>query len=257
MTGIKKILLATNIQYQDDSIPLPDKIASIKKIGLEEVTLIHTVPMGRWADALHDLHVKAKAVEVKKFSAATILRVARDESVSLIAVNLDRNIQWTSGKSLMRKLINSSAFPLLFIIQEREEPSGPGDRELFSHVIFATDWSAASEKALQLLLSFNKILGELEIVNVINRKLTVKDMRELKEKMARTRKKCLDAEIDAEAHVYAGNTPVEILTAAKDYKGTMIFVGGRSKKNPIKRIFTGSSTCKVAENARVPVFVIP
>ncbi|OHD65608.1 MAG: hypothetical protein A2176_13250 [Spirochaetes bacterium RBG_13_51_14] len=257
MTGIKKILLVTKLQGQDNSIPLLDKIASIKKLGLEEVIFIHTAPMGRWADTLHDLHIKVKTVEVKKFFPATILRIARDESVSLIAVNLDRNIQWASGKSLMRKLINSSTYPLLFIIQESKEPSVADDRELFSHVIYATDWTAASEKALQLLLHFNKILGELEIVNVINRKLTVKDMRELKEKMARTRKKCLDAEIDAEAHVYAGNTPVEILTAAKDYKGTIIFVGGRSKKNPIKRILAGSSTCKIAENAPVPVFVIP
>ena len=76
----------------------------------------------------------------------------------------------------------------------------------------------------------------MEIVKVINKKLTIREMREVKGLLAQLRKKCLDNGIDAESHVYAGYASEEILIAAKDYKASLISLGAKSEKNLLKRI---------------------
>ncbi|NNL41666.1 MAG: universal stress protein, partial [Desulfobacterales bacterium] len=104
---------------------------------------------------------------------------------------------------------------------------------------------------------FKKILGELEIVHVIKGKLTIKEMRELKDRLMKTRKICLDNKIDAESHIYAGKTAEEILTASRDYKTAMVVVGGRSGKKGLSKIFKKSSSWKVVCETGLPVLVVP
>ena len=82
-------------------------------------------------------------------------------------------------------------------------------------------------------------------------------MRELKERIAKTRKVCLNEKIDAEAHIYAGKTVDEILLAARDYKSTIIVVGSSSQDRSIKKFFKKSSSYKVPEKTNLPVLVIP
>jgi len=113
-----------------------------------------------------------------------------------------------------------------------------------------------SEKALNYLLGLKMILGELEVVNVIDRKLTIRDMRELKERLAQSRKKFLDEKIDAEPHIYAGKTLEEILTAAKDYKATMLAIGRDSEKRSLKGLFKKTSFNKVPDESPLPVLVV-
>ena len=88
-------------------------------------------------------------------------------------------------------------------------------------------------------------------------KLTVKDIRELKQRLAQTRKMCLTKKIDAESHIYAGRTVEEIITASEDYRATLIVLGSVPKKPFYKEIFRRNSSCRVAEEAAVPVLVVP
>ena len=81
-------------------------------------------------------------------------------------------------------------------------------------------------------------------------------MRELKEKLVQTRKKFLNEKIDAESHIYAGKTLEEILTAAKDYKATMVVIGGESEKKGIERLFKKGSSYKITNEATLPVLVV-
>ena len=135
--------------------------------------------------------------------------------------------------------------------------SGPDHEGLFHHVIFATDWSRASKVALEyFLLNFKGIIGILEIVNIINMRLSVRDIRNLRRKLEGTRKVFLDMGIDAESHIYAGKPPEEIILAAKDYNATSI-VMGTSFKPFIRSIFSKSCACMVAREAEVPTMIIP
>jgi nucleotide-binding universal stress UspA family protein len=95
----------------------------------------------------------------------------------------------------------------------------------------------------------------LEIVNVINKKLSVRDIRNLKMKLVETRKKFLDEDIDAEAHVYAGKPAEEIMLAAEDYEATCIIMG-TSNKSSFEGLFSKSCSYGVAKEAAVPVMFI-
>jgi nucleotide-binding universal stress UspA family protein len=144
----------------------------------------------------------------------------------------------------------------VLILPESSESSESEQNGMFSHVIFATDWSAASEKGLEYILNFRDIIKELEIVHVIHRKLSVRDMRNLKEKLSKTRQVFLDQGIDAEAHVYAGKPPEEIMLAAKDYDATCIAMGTTGMWT-LKDKLLHSCSYRVAEESMLPTLIIP
>jgi nucleotide-binding universal stress UspA family protein len=124
-------------------------------------------------------------------------------------------------------------------------------------VVIAMDWSPASDKALKYFLVFQELVKELEIINVINGKLTIKDMRLLNDKLTKTRKLCLKKGIDAEYHVYAGKTAEEIALAAEDYKASLIVLGRNPRSTLMKKLFDPSISCQIAEGTHVPVLVVP
>ena len=113
-----------------------------------------------------------------------------------------------------------------------------------------------SEKSLIYLLNLKEVIRELELVTVISSRLSVRDMRNLKKRLAETRERLLDEGIDTEAHIYAGKPAEEIMLAARDYGATSI-VMGTSRRSPLKDIFSRSCSYEVAERAVVPTLVIP
>ncbi len=200
-----------------------------------------------WTDNLPDLGIPSVTKIVGDFSYRGMIQAAKDEQVSCIAVDLDRH----SHETILRGLALHATLPVLFV--NRGDIIG----ELLNHVIFATDWSVSSERALEQILALGSLIYELDIVHVISEKLTVKDMRELKDRLQRTRKICLDEGINAEAHIYAGNVAEEIVTASKDYRGSIIVVGSNTQRSLVKRIFKRSTIHTLIKNAAVPVFFVP
>ena len=252
----RKLLYATDLKDQSLSFNLLKGILPVRKLDFDAIAFLQTVPFDSWMKGLSDLNIKSKIILDDQLLPHGILKVAKNEGASLIVVNLERKEGKTPRNSIIRQLIKKSSLPLLFI-NSANHKTEPGEKGLFAHIAFATDWSHKSEKALAFLLDFKKILDEMEIVNVIKGKLTIKEMRELKDRLAETRKTCLDNAIDAESHIYAGNTSEEILTAAKDYKATMIVIGGESEKKGLSRLFKKSSSWKVACEANLSVLIVP
>ena len=252
----RKLLYATDLKENSLSFNLLKGILPVRELDFDEIAFLQTTPFDLWIKGLSDLNIKSKIILDDQLLPHGILKAAENEGASLIVVNLEKKEGKTSRNSVIRQLIKDSSLPILFINNTNQEikPNGKG---IFACVVFATDWSHTSEKALAFLLDFKKILGELEIVNVIKGKLTIKEMRELKDRLAETRKICLDNKIDAESHIYAGKTSEEIMTAAKDYKATMIVIGGESEKKSLSRLFKKSSSWKVACEADLSVLVVP
>jgi nucleotide-binding universal stress UspA family protein len=260
-----KLLYATNLGENTLSFDMIEDLLVLKQAGLEEIVFLQTIPdiksettvREKWLSDLTDLGITAKVLTEEVLSTAGILNTAKEEEVSLIVVNLDGKTNNPPRSPLINNLIKISPIPILIINDTQEAAAAEKGKGLFDHIVFTTDWSPASEKALTYLLGFKEILGPVEIVNVINGKLTVRDMRQLKERLAHTRKICLDKNVDAEAHIYAGQTPEEIITASKDYRATLIVLGAISEKTMFKKIFKKSSTYSVAEEAAVPVLIVP
>ncbi len=252
---IRKILFATDLEDQAFSLNSLSQILPLQELGLEQIFFLQTTPFDIWIKGLSASKVEARIIVDEDLSFSRILKAAEEEDVSLIVTSLSKNKTKASRGLVIRKLIRQSTRPILFA-NNIDQMGEPDEKGLFSHIVFATDWSLESEKALNYLLGLKKIIGELEVVNVIDRKLTIRDMRELKERLAQSRKKFLDEKIDAEPHIYAGKTLEEILTAAKDYKATMVVIGGGSEKRSLTGLFKKNFLYKIADKATLPVLVV-
>ena len=251
-----KILFATDLENQSFSLDLVKRILPLQEVGLEHMVFLQTTRFDKWLEGLAQSRVKARIIVDEDLSLSRILKAAEEENVSLIVTNFSKHKARAAGGLIIKKLMRGSSCPILFANNTVEQMAEPDEKGLFGHIVFATDWSLKSKKALRYLLGLNRILGELEIVNVIDQKLTIRDMRELKERLAKTRKQFLDKKIDAESHIYAGKTSDEILMAAKDYKATMIVIGGDTKEKGIKGLFKKGSSYKIPNKAALPVLVI-
>ena len=127
---------------------------------------------------------------------------------------------------------------------------------MFHRAVLAADRSESCREAMRYLLTFKGVIKELEIVHVIGKRLSIKEMRDLRQMLSAWRNTFLDHSIDAEFHIYAGKCDEEILLAAKDYGGTCIVMGS-PKKSSIKKILRLSSTYRVAEASPVPTIIVP
>ncbi len=256
----KKLFYVTNSEPPQNE---PGWSLAIQKLGFEETSYFIMGETARWQEILGKQAISGKFLTAKNPSPAGIIGKAREEKASLITANLSSKGAEPSRKSMLRSLIRFTQVPLLLIpetpfLPVKETPSGSPtpDNGIFDHVIFATDWAPFSRKGLDTLFHFNENISELEIVTVINKKLSIRDMIGLKDMLEEIRGLLMDQGIDAEGHVYAGKPSEEILLAVKDYGGTAIVMDA-SHRSALKTIFYGNCTYEVAEKADVPTLIIP
>ncbi|MDY6950190.1 MAG: universal stress protein [Thermodesulfobacteriota bacterium] len=231
------------------------RVLELRTLGLEEIVLLRAAKVEGWETRLAEYGINSRTIMMKGHMARRILDVAKGEKVSLIAASVNGDISGRARRSLTKDLLRSSPVPVM-ILPENIEVSQSAQKGIFTQVIFPDDWSAASEKALHYLLNFKEIIKELEIVYVLDRKLSIRDMGNLKKKLSQTRKIFLGQGIDAEAHVYAGEPADEVMLAARDYGATCI-VMGTTGKSPLKELLSKSCAYRVAEASVVPTLVIP
>jgi len=249
----RKLLYATDSRYIHASEL--ELLLALRTLGLEEVILLPTTKVEGFEKRLADHGLKLKTLTLDGPVVPGILRAAQREAVSLIAASFDRDTGgWLRG-SVTRDLLRSSPVPVM-ILPKDAQASWSGQNGVFAHVIFPTDWSAASEKALGYLRKFKEIIKELEIVHVIDKKLSVRDMRNLDRKLRESRNTFLDHGIDAESHIYAGKRSEEIMLAAKNYNATCIVIG-TTGKSALRDFLSHSCSYHVAEASVVPTLVVP
>jgi len=253
MMEIKKLIYVTDMN--SPRFEEMEQLMVFRKLGLEEVIFLNPRGIGDWDERVQDHGVKARTLAGEGLALSRILDAVRREEPSMIAASLNRRRRKVLRGSPVRNLLRSSPVPVLLLNQEKH-PSGPLEKGVFQHVIYATDWSPVSETVLKYLLNLKEIIEMLEIVNVIHKKLSVRELRSLKQRITETRKIFLDEGIDAEAHIYAGKPHEEILLAASDYDATAI-VMGTSRKSRMQGMIRRSCSYRVAEKAEIPVLVVP
>jgi nucleotide-binding universal stress UspA family protein len=252
---VGKLLYVTDVRQP--SFSEVESVLALRTLGLNEVIFLHTTKVEGWDAKVADYGLKSKTFMVDGPLVPAILNAAHREAISLVAANLKRDKRGPLRGSLTTQLLKASTLPVI-IIPEEVQASGSMEKSVFNHLVFATDWSPASEKALRYLLSLDlkTTTKTLEIVHVIDKKLSVRDMHTLKYKLTESRKIFLDHGIDAEGHVYAGKTSEEIMLASRDYDATCIVMGTTGKSH-LKDLFSGSYSYRVAEESVVPILVVP
>jgi nucleotide-binding universal stress UspA family protein len=196
-----------------------------------------------------------KIMAAHDLSVSSVLAVARDKGVGMVAFSLGKD----HGRSLItshtRLLYKRAHVPVVALPQNGRDHSSarPG---VLNHVIFATDWSESSEKAMAFLLPFGDVIQALEIVHVIDKRLSVRDMRQLKDRLTGCREKFHEHGIDSEAHVYAGKAWEEIVRAARDYEGSCVVMGA-TRRLGMKHPVSNSCSSRVASVSLLPTLVVP
>ncbi|MEA3470587.1 MAG: universal stress protein [Thermodesulfobacteriota bacterium] len=243
--GVDTLLYVTDLKDRDASLNIFKRSIPLQKERYGKIVFFLPFESDGWQDAISSFELDYVIRKADDFSADNIIKAAEEEGSALIIVDMDGDGRTVSD------LVAKSPIPLLLMNRSGQE------KELFEHVIIATDWTPFSRKALTFALDFKELIGELDMIHVINNKLTVKGMRDLKVRLAETRKICLNKGIDAEFHIYAGKTGEEILTAAKDYRGTIIILGAPVDRSLVKRLFQRGVKYDVAGKSDIPVFLIP
>lgn len=241
------MLYVTDLKECDSPFGVLKGLAPLKEMRFERV--VFALPPSRegWKEDHPDPEIPFTTRTIRDFSYGEITAAAQEEQVSCIVIDLDKD----SHEVTLRELAMRSPLPVLVISR------ADSNENLLSHVIFATDWSPAAERAMEKVLALAECIYELDIIHVISEKLTVKDMRELKERLGHTRKICLNEGINAESHIYAGDVAPEIVTASQDYRGSVIIVGSDTRRSFMQRLFKKSTVYTLIKNAAVPVLFIP
>ena len=231
------------------------QLAGLRKLGLEEVIFFHPYNEVNWKERLGAFGIQATNLTADGPMIPNLLGVARQEGVSFISTNIDDQQKGMFRRPYAKDLIKLSPVPVMLMPQAME-PSDVEQGNMFDHVVFATDWSESCRDVMRYLLKFKGVIKELEIVHVVEKRLSIKEMRELRYMLSAWRSAFLNSSIDAESHIYAGKRHEEILLAAKDYNGTCV-VMGTSKKSSIKRFIECSCSYRVAEVSPVPTIIVP
>ena len=253
LVKIKKLLCVTDLK--EPTYDLFEGLLDIKKIGLEEIILLSESLTKGLKEKLSEHGINLKKNKESGPLISRILNSANKENASFIVAHLNREKRKIFKGSIGRNLIKNTRLPLL-LIHENGEGRGSSTKGLFDNVILAINWSDSTQRALLYIIGVKVLVGLMDIVYVLSEKPTVKDIRQLRDRVEEIRKICLEEKIDTESHIYAGKTPEEILLAAKDYEATLI-VMGYSSKGIVKETFSGSACYQVAEESSVPVLIIP
>lgn len=249
---LEKLLYVTDIRQP--SFSQIERLMDLRSFGLKEIIFLHATKLEGWEKRLADYGINSKTCMAEGPILAAISSVVDREAVSVIAAGLNRDKKSLLHGSLTRQLLRAPALPVLIL--PNEAASTLMESSILTHPIFATDWSAGAEKALGYLLNFKGGIKELEIVHVIDRRLSVRDTRNLKKKLTELRKTFLDHDIDAEFHIYAGKRHEEIMLAAENYYATCI-VMGTTGKSVLKDLLSHPCARYVAEASAVPTLVVP
>jgi len=250
---IKKLLyVAPSGEASYDAL---DALTEMEKIGLKEIILFPEHPSRDLEDRLSDRGIQLKGADGSGPLVPRVLEVANEEQVSLIIAHRPKDKEGLTKGSAAKRLIRSTPVPLL-IIPEQEAEGSFAANGLFSSIILATDWSDEARRAWLYIIGIKEIIGIVDIVYVLHEKPTIGEIRQLKERVEEIRTICLEEDLDAESHIYAGKTADEIALASQDYNATMIAMGYK-QRGALKEAFLGSSCYRVVEKSSVPVLIIP
>ena len=200
-----------------------------------------------------------------------LLRVAEEEKVDLIIAG--RKKRTMLGKvyvgSHTLELIRRCTVPVLvskYMVRfewEGEQITRVNDR-LFTAPLLATDWSEPSEKALRLVSSFKELADKVMVTHIIGVKISKgldkselnRIEKESKERLEEYCDRLRKDGINAEPHLFSGQSAPEIIRVAREHKASMIIMG-TTGKDRFKEFWLGSVSHRVTESSELPVLLVP
>lgn len=293
---IEKILFPT--KFRELAFDSLEPLLLLKEVGLKEVVLYYVIPREEvgfvpyggylkeeeerireearirfedWQKTLSAKGINSKIIIEVGNPVPSILNTAEKEKVNFIVIGKKKKIGHDGhfiGSNTLQ-VITRSKIPTLvskYVVQfERDgEVVTQINKDIFKRPILATDWSEPSERALELLMSFNGLVEKAFVCHTIGVKIAMSiDKTELhrieKESKERLEKYCerlKSAGISAEPHLGAGRTIMEIIRISRDVKASMIIMG-TTGKDRIHELFLGSVSHRVSGMSELPTLLVP
>ena len=246
-----------------------DKVAMRRGKGYEKSTEIRlrekaNIRFIDWAETLFEQGMECGVYIVVGNFTAQVIQAAEKESVDLIVLSPDKKgrfEQLYSGSDIT-EIVHRSATPVL--VYKYLFRKGPLAENPFEKPLLATNWSDASQRAIDYIKSLKSVIEEVDIIHVASEKDLKqtsamgiqKTRKENRRKLESLCDELEDEGITAKPHVYIGETLAEIEKAARECQSSMIIAGSPSKRSWTDR--WGTSISKgLAEKSIFPVLLIP
>lgn len=290
---------AVALDLSDSSDLIVQCVSSFLKTGTKKVTLVTVIPVPQekkdteidTSNEQEKLDQYRKILEEKGFDVdihirtgvhyyppVEILAAAEEVNADFVVLsNRGRNkvFELLAG-STATEVLQRSALPVYLINLDIEEQKEKGKRILklphscddnFSHILYVTDFSESSSRALTALREMDKsgIVDKISMIHVqghhaiaikdpVSRDRLTEQNREQLDSIRNSFSENIRENMDM---IITFGTPVkEILDASKEKDATMIMMGSQGEVN-IQELFMGSVSSKVTRLSQVPVLLIP
>lgn len=279
-----KVLVA--IDLSGPSLELLDATDDLKKMGMEELVIVHVVRLETARLGVEDCRqkfmeiVEDKQKELKEKGykitvrqpvgdpAEEIERISEEENVDLIMIGSigkgrGRRFRELVQGSTVNNLIKIGKKPLL-VIKYRVEGGKYICREMFpdkkpATALLATDFSRNSMETFDFVIGNKKYFDKIVLLHVIDKGYPSEQIEDKRcralEKLAQWQQKFEDHGYSTETIVDIGIASREISKRAKE-KGATVIVFSRVGRGIINEYFIGSTADPVVRQSMIPVFLL-
>jgi nucleotide-binding universal stress UspA family protein len=246
-----------------------DKVAMRRGKGYEKSTEIRlrekaNIRFIDWAETLFEEGMEVGVYIVVGSFTSQVIEAAEKEEVDLIVLSPEKKgrfEQLYSGSDVT-EIVHRSATPVL--VYKYLYRKGPLAENPFEKPLLATNWSDASQRAIEYLKPLKSVVREVDVVHVASEKALKETsamgiQKTRKESRKKLEKLCDELEADgisAKPHVYIGDTVSEIDKAARECQSSMI-VAGSPQKSLWKDRWGTSISKELAEKSIFPILLIP
>ena len=232
-----------------------------EEIKLRETANIRFID---WAENLFEEGMEVGVYIVVGSLVPEVIKAVEKEQADLIVIGRSQKgalAQLYSGSDVT-ELLRRAAVPVLVYKQISE--TALALEKPFKRLLLATDWSAASQRAVDYLKHLHAVVEEIHVIHVVDEKELTGDNSLTVQKTRKLTREKLDKVCDifeaegmrAESHVYVGDPVKEIERAAREHQATMIVLGSSGKSSFVEK-WIGSTPRKIAEDTIYPTLMIP
>ena len=287
--SIKRILYCT--KFRELSLQALKELFVLKKVGLEEIILLHIIPredvsydfpLGYLEEEANRLKEEAelrfevwgKEIKASGLNYRTIIKVGdpvydipavcEEEKVDLLVLGKKKRETLFVG-SRTKEIIKHVKVPtIVFKYKIKEEDLEIENKNLFQRPLLAIDFSPPSLRGLELFYKLKDVFERGSFVYVIPSakvkgldKMRMKALEEeVSQKLDNLLKNYFENTEKVEKLILIGEPQETVLDLALEKEATLVILG-RSGKTFIDRLFLGSVANYVLDRARTPVLVVP
>ncbi len=232
-----------------------------EEVKLREMTNVRFID---WAETLFEQGMEVGAYIVVGNLVQQIITAVKKEEVDLIVMGHHKKtrIERLISGSQISELLRRTSPPIL--VYKYILDAGDKIRAPFENPVLATDWSPASQRAVEYLSGLKNVIKTIRIIHVAGDKqldglssMRVQKFRKENRKKLDTLCEVFEAQgINAEPHFYIGEAADEIEKAARELKASMIVMGATGK-GALRERLLGSVPIALAEKSAFPTLIVP